>query len=128
MSGGYMGRVLVVDLTNGAYEKMEIPEEVFRDFLGGHGLGAWFIYREQPRNADPLGEEAILGILPGLLTGTSVPFSGRFMVVGKSPLTGGWGDANAGGHLSPEIKRCGLDGIFFKGISKKPVYVLVYKE
>jgi aldehyde:ferredoxin oxidoreductase len=47
------------------------------------------------------------------------------MVVGKSPLTGGWGDANAGGHLSPEIKRCGYDGIFIKGISERPVYVLV---
>jgi aldehyde:ferredoxin oxidoreductase len=128
MSGGYMRKVLVVDLSSGSYEKMEISEGVFRDFLGGYGLGAWFIYREQPRNIDPLGEEAILGIMPGLLTGTSVPFSGRFMVVGKSPLTGGWGDANAGGHLSPEIKRCGYDGIFFKGISERPVYVLVKGE
>jgi len=128
LTWGYMGRALVVDLSSGALERVEIPEEVFRQFLGGHGLGAWYIYREQHRYADPLGEEAVLGILPGLLTGTPVPFSGRFMVVGKSPLTGGWGDANSGGHFSPEIKRCGYDGVFFKGKSERPVYVLLREE
>jgi aldehyde:ferredoxin oxidoreductase len=45
------------------------------------------------------------------------------MVVGKSPLTGGYGEANCGGNFSPAIKRCGYDAIFFKGISEKPVYL-----
>jgi aldehyde:ferredoxin oxidoreductase len=80
-----------------------------------------------PVNADPLGPENILGFLSGLLTGTGSLFTGRWMVVGKSPLTGGWGDANCGGNFSPSIKRCGYDGIFFKGISKKPVYLFVDK-
>jgi aldehyde:ferredoxin oxidoreductase len=43
--------------------------------------------------------------------------------VGKSPLTGCWGDANCGGTFSPAIKRCGYDGIFFKGVSERPVYL-----
>ena len=47
------------------------------------------------------------------------------MVAWKSPLTGGWGDANCGGTLSPAIKRCGYDGIFFTGVSPRPVYLLV---
>ena len=57
------------------------------------------------------------------VTGTGSIFSGRWMVVGKSPLTGGWGDANCGGTFAPAIKRCGYDGIFFTGISEKPVYL-----
>jgi aldehyde:ferredoxin oxidoreductase len=42
-------------------------------------------------------------------------------------LTGGWGDANCGGTLGPAIKKCGYDGIFFKGIAKSPVYLFVDK-
>jgi aldehyde:ferredoxin oxidoreductase len=45
------------------------------------------------------------------------------MVVGKSPLTGGWGDANCGGFLSREMKRAGYDAIFFTGKADKPVWV-----
>jgi aldehyde:ferredoxin oxidoreductase len=47
------------------------------------------------------------------------------LAVGKSPITGGWGDSNCGGNLSPAIKRSGYDGIFFRGISKNPVYLYV---
>jgi aldehyde:ferredoxin oxidoreductase len=50
------------------------------------------------------------------------------MVVGKSPLTGGWGDANAGGYLSREIKRTGYDAVFFTGAAEKPVWVNVEDE
>jgi aldehyde:ferredoxin oxidoreductase len=50
------------------------------------------------------------------------------MVAGKSPLTGTWGDANCGGNFSPAIKRCGYDGIFFRGISDRPVYLCVHED
>jgi len=45
--------------------------------------------------------------------------------VAKSPLTGGWGDANSGGEFGPYLKFAGFDAVFFKGISPKPVYLLV---
>ena len=61
----------------------------------------------------------------GFLTGTGSLFTGRWTLVGKSPLTGGWGDANCGGTFSPAIKHSGYDAIFFKGISDKPVYLYV---
>ena len=47
------------------------------------------------------------------------------MAVGKSPLTGGWGDANSGGNFGPQLKYAGYDGVFFTGISDKPVYLLI---
>ena len=50
------------------------------------------------------------------------------MVVGKSPLTGGWGDANSGGFLSQEIKRTGFDAVFFTGASATPVWVDISDE
>ena len=49
--------------------------------------------------------------------------TGRWTLVGKSPLTGGWGDASCGGMFSPAIKQCGIDAIFVRGISPKPVYL-----
>jgi aldehyde:ferredoxin oxidoreductase len=121
----YMGKVLHVDLTSGNIHEEEISDSVYEQYLGGMGLGAYMLYEKIPAGADPLGPDNILGFLPGLLTGTGSFFTGRWMVVGKSPLTGGWGDANCGGTFSPAIKRCGYDGIFIKGISQNPVYLYV---
>ena len=43
----------------------------------------------------------------------------------KSPLTLGWGDANAGGSFGPDLKFAGYDGILFTGISEKPAYLFI---
>jgi aldehyde:ferredoxin oxidoreductase len=137
---GVHGKILVVDLSNQQYQIEELPEEVYRRYLGGYGLGAYYLYKHISADCDPLGPDNILGFCPGLLTGTGAGFSGRFAVVAKSPLTGkglrsngkyssgGWGNANAGGVVGPAIKRAGFDAIFFKGQSEKPVYLLITQE
>lgn len=118
-----MGKVLRVDLTTGTTTVEKIPDEVYEAVLSGKGLGAWYLYKNIPAGADPLGPDNILGFCSGALTGTGAMMTGRWTVVCKSPLTGGWGDANCGGYLSPAIKQCGYDAIFFSGISDKPVYL-----
>ncbi|MCG8338404.1 MAG: aldehyde ferredoxin oxidoreductase family protein [Proteobacteria bacterium] len=128
MAGGFMGKYCVIDLTKQKAETIELEEDFYKKYLSGYGLGAAIITEKQPAGIDPLSPEAHLGFCSGLLTGTNTSFSGRFMIVGKSPLTGGWGDANAGGFLSREIKRAGYDAVFFKGISKKPVWVHISDE
>jgi len=125
MPNGYMGKILMVNLTDQTFEEQSIPDSVYEKFLSGSGLGGFILYNNIPDNADPLGPDNILGFVSGLLTGTGSMFTGRWMVCGKSPLTGGYGEANCGGNFSPAIKRCGYDGIFFKGISQKPVYLYV---
>ncbi|MBN2284009.1 MAG: aldehyde ferredoxin oxidoreductase family protein [Deltaproteobacteria bacterium] len=122
---GYTGKILNVDLDGGTMSEETIPDEIYESHLSGMGLAAALLYDRIPAGADPLGPDNILGIVSGLLTGTGSFFTGRWMVVGKSPLTGGWGDANCGGSFAPAIKRCGYDGIFFRGISERPVYLLV---
>ena len=47
------------------------------------------------------------------------------MVVCKSPLTGGWGDANSGGYFGSELKAAGLDAVYVSGKSAKPAYLLI---
>ncbi len=128
MGAGYTGKVLMVDLTKREVETLELGEDVYRNFLGGYGLGARILFDHIPKGADPLGPDNVLGLTPGLLTGTPALFSGRYMAVGKSPLTGGWGDANGGGTFGPAIKRAGWDGLFFKGQADGPVYVWVQDD
>jgi aldehyde:ferredoxin oxidoreductase len=125
MPKGYMGKVLFVDLSDGSWKEEKIPDKVYEEYLSGVGLAAHILYKRIPGGADPLGPDNILGFVSGLLTGTGSLFTGRWMVVGKSPLTGGWGDANCGGNFSHAIKKAGYDGIFVKGTAKKPVYLLV---
>ena len=125
MGKGYMGKILTVDLDTATWTEERLGDEIYEQYLAGQGLGAYILYNRIPAGADPLGPDNLLGFMAGLLTGTGSLFSGRWTVVGKSPLTGGWGDANCGGQFAPAIKRCGYDGIFFRGVSAKPVYLLI---
>lgn len=120
-----MGRLLWVDLSQRSIQEEPLEEESCRSFIGGYGLGAKMIYRRQKAGVAPLGPENILGILTGPCSGTPVIAGSRFMVVGKSPLTGIWGDSDCGGYFGPELKFAGFDGVFFTGISESPVYLVV---
>ena len=124
---GVTGKIAWVDLENGSVTIEKPEEEIYLKYLGGYGMGAYYLYTRQKANIDPLGPESILGFLAGPLTGTPAITGNRFVVVGKSPKTGGWGDANCGGRFGSALKQAGLDGIFFRGISQKPVYVVVEK-
>ena len=128
MPNGYMGKILWVNLSDGTFKEEELPEDIYRQYIGGYGLATKLIYENMPAKTDPLGADAIFGFFPGLLTGTVAPLSGRFMVAGKSPLTGGWGDSNCGGYFGPEIKKCGYDAILIKGKSDSPKYITIIDD
>ncbi|MBM4355201.1 MAG: aldehyde ferredoxin oxidoreductase family protein [Deltaproteobacteria bacterium] len=127
MAKGYMGRILWVDLSAKTCTEESVPDSVYEAVTSGMGLAAWLLGTRMEPGTDPLGPGNILGFVSGLLTGAGSLFTGRWMLVGKSPLTGCWGDANCGGQLSPFIKKCGYDGIFFVGASDTPV-VFVNKD
>ncbi len=118
-------KILFVDLSSGDMKDELFGEDVLRKFIGGYGLAAKIMYDRQKPGVDPLGPENMLGFLTGPLTGTPALIGSRYVVVGKSPLTGAWGDANSGGYFGPALKFAGYDGVFFTGISEKPVYLLI---
>lgn len=120
---GHSGKILRVDLSRGALRDEEIPEELYRRYLGGGALGLYFLLKDVPRHADPLGPENILAFLGSAVTGTPALGFSRFSVVAKSPLTGGFGESEAGGWWGPELKAAGYDGIIFSGKAGKPVYL-----
>jgi aldehyde:ferredoxin oxidoreductase len=125
MANGYMGKFLNVDLSKGTLSEEAIDPQLCRDYIGGYGLGARLLYDRIPRGADPLGPQNVLGLLTGPLTGTPAIIGSRFAAVAKSPKTGGWGDANCGGHFGPHLKFAGFDGVFFSGAASEPVYLFI---
>jgi aldehyde:ferredoxin oxidoreductase len=125
MSRGYMNKILCVNLSTGIIEEEEPHENLYKDFIGGSGVGARILYSRMKAGVDPLGPDNILGLVTGQLTGTPAVTGARYQAVSKSPLTGGWGDANSGGHFGPYLKFAGYDSIFFSGIADKPVYLFI---
>jgi len=125
MARGYMGKILNVNLTTGKLQEEALSEELCRDFVGGYGIAARLLYERIPVGADPLGPDNVLGFMTGPLTGTPALIGSRYVMVGKSALHGGWGDCNSGGDFGPNLKFAGFDGVFFSGISPKPVYLFI---
>lgn len=121
----YAGRILIVNLTDGTIKEEKPAEKVYREFIGGNGLGVRVLYERMNARVDALGPENILGFVVGSLTGTPAPGSGRHMLVTKSPLTGTWAESNSGGTFGPVLKTAGYDGVFIFGISPTPVYLLI---
>jgi aldehyde:ferredoxin oxidoreductase len=125
MPGGYMGKVAFIDLSGGSIKVEPLSESLARDVIGGYGLGVRMLFERQPGGVNPLGPANILGLTTGPLTGTKAPTGGRYMVCCKSPLTGGWGDANAGGYFGSELKAAGFDAVFISGIAAAPVFLWI---
>jgi aldehyde:ferredoxin oxidoreductase len=125
MKGGYNGKILNVDLTRRKIFVEDLPEELARQFIGTYGLGARLLYSRMKAGTDSLGPESILGFVTGPFTGTGVLFGGRFSAVCKSPVNGGWNDANCGGHFGPELKKAGFDVVLVSGVADHPVYLWI---
>lgn len=122
---GYNGKLLFIDLTTGAINIEPLEQKMVEDYIGGYGFGAKILYDRMPKDADPLGPDNILGFITGLSNATGAMFGGRFTMVHKSPVTGGWNDSNSGGYFGPELKKAGFDAMFISGISEKPVYIWI---
>jgi aldehyde:ferredoxin oxidoreductase len=120
-----MGKILFVDLSKNELKDEVLDEKLSRQFIGGYGIGARILFSRQKAGVDPLGPDNTLGFLTGPFTGTPALSGTRYTVVAKSPLTGGWGDANSGGYFGAFMKFAGYDAVFFTGISEKPVYLFI---
>ena len=128
MVNGYTGNILRVDLTN-EKTSIENPEDIFfRRYIGGEAFVAYYLLKELKSGIDPLGIDNKLIFATGPLTGYAIPGTGRNSVGAKSPLTGGFGEAEVGGHWGAELKHAGFDGIIIEGKAKNPVYIWIHDE
>src|SRR5437762_10798345 len=122
---GSWGKVLRVDLTAGTTSAEEMDEATFKLHPGGRALIAHYLLTELPAGVDPLCPENLLVFAMGVLTGTPLSGASRHAVGAKSPLTGGFGEAEGGGCWGAELKRSGWDAIVVTGASPTPVYLWI---
>ncbi len=122
---GYMGKMLFADLTNGKTHEEDLSAEVARDYIGSYGIGVRVLMERMKPGVDPLGPDNILGFGTGPFVASGALASCRYTTVGKSPLTGFWGDANSGGNFATAIRAAGYDMLFSTGRAEHPVYLLI---
>ena len=122
---GYCGKLLRVNLNTGEITKEELDMALAKKFVGGRGLGSYFLAEEVDPAVDALSAENKLIFATGPLTGSQAPASGRYMVVTKSPLSGTVASSNSGGFWGAELKRAGYDMIIVQGRSDKPCYISI---
>ncbi len=123
---GFMGRIVVVDLTSGDITAVPLNEGYSRQFVGGASLACRYLYDRIGHETDPLGPENPLMFMTGPLVGTTAPMCGRYVVCARSPQTGLWGEANSGGRFGPQLRFAGYDGILFTGRAPHPVYLSIW--
>ncbi len=106
-------KLLRVNLTEMEITEEKLPEKFRRK--GGRGLTSEMVLDEVDPEAHPLGKNNKLVFAPGMVTGTSAPSSGRISVGGKSPLTGGIKESNAGTPFAQSLGRSGYKAIVVEG-------------
>ena len=126
MTGGYAGKILRVNLTEGKITEEKPSDELIKNYIGGRGWGIKILYDELEPHIDPLGPENKLVFTAGPLCGTKAQSFGRLLVQFKSPLTGIYCRSSAGGFFAAQMKFAGLDAIIVEGKAEKPVYVWIH--
>lgn len=124
----YAGRLLVVDMTTGKVEKQELNEEYARQYIGGRGLGARYLYDLLKPGVDPLSPDNVIIAMAGPFTGTDIYACQKYEWLSKSPLTGIYLCSSSGGRLGDRLKKSGYDGIIIKGASDTPKYIFIDGE
>ncbi|MBI2000300.1 MAG: aldehyde ferredoxin oxidoreductase family protein [candidate division NC10 bacterium] len=125
MHGAFNGKFLRVDLTRGTTEVEEVPELTTRMYLGGSAMAAYILNRDLKPGIDPLGPDNILVFTTCPANGSPLSGTNRFTCAAKSPLTGGYGEGEAGGWWGPELKFAGFDGVIVTGQSPRPAYLWI---
>jgi len=127
IKGGYLGKILRVNLTTGKVTTEPLPDEkILRKYVGNFGLGLWYLMKELPLGITPLDPENPLIFLNGPLVGTKIPSSNNNTCVTYNHDTGFTaGRAHSHGWWGPYLAMAGYDGLIINGASDKWVYLWI---
>ncbi len=136
MSGGYVGTVLEVDLTNKSINKTPLNTKDAQMFIGGRGLGAKWLWDRTRPGGSYLDPDNPLMFMTGPLNGLPAPCTARLSVVTRSastfpksnPNTTGILYTNTGGRWTPELKFAGYDAVIVTGASSEPVGIVIEND
>ncbi len=126
---GYTNNILSVDLSNGAAKVEPVPKEWKRDFQGGLGYATKILYDRTTADTDALGEENVLIVAPGPMTGEHRwPGGMTTIIAGLSPVTNGFGESVVAGRVGEMLKHAGFDTLCIVGKAPKPSIVIIDGE
>ena len=115
---GYMGKVMMVDLSTETTEEYPWSDEQRELYLGGKIMAARILCDHLTGKEVPFSEENWVVISTGPLTGTGAPSSSRFNISALSPQTGILASSNCGGTFGYHLKKAGYDALILKGKCK----------
>ena len=116
-------RILRVNMTKLEAKFEDLPADYAA--LGGRGMTSTIVSKEVPATCNPLGIHNKVIFAPGIVTGTKAPTSGRISVGGKSPLTGGIKEANAGTNFGQKMARLQIGALIVEGKHEGDDYYLL---
>jgi aldehyde:ferredoxin oxidoreductase len=115
-----------INMENKSIKQEPVPDAWIH--LGGRGLIARVLLDEVPAECEPLGELNKLIFAPGLLVGHMLSSCDRISIGGKSPLTGGVKESNAGGTTGLQITLLGIKVLIIEGISKENDFSILHLD
>lgn len=124
--GGYMGKILRVNLTKERITEEFLNEVTLREYVGGTGLGAKLMYDEVPAGVEWSDPENRLIWLTGPLSGTRAPGSGLYTVATRGPLTNLFVAAHSNGFFGARLKFAGYDAIIVQGAAERWLYLYLH--
>jgi aldehyde:ferredoxin oxidoreductase len=117
-----MERVLRIDMTDRTATFEPVPDKY--KHRAGRWLTSSIVHDEVPPTCHPLGPNNKLVFSPGIVTGTASPTSSRISVGGKSPLTGGIKEANAGTGWGRRLANLGIRAVVVEGQAAKGLWLV----
>ena len=122
---GWTGRILRVNLTNKTSKVESFSEEFARKWVGGRGFAVKLLYDELAPGIDPLGPDNKFIVALGPIAGIPAPNTGKAVVAGKSPMTGGYGDGNLGTRVAEHLRKAGYDALIVEGRAERPTLLAI---
>lgn len=122
---GWTGHILRVDLTSKTFKKETFTEEFARKWIGGRGFAVKILYDELKPGIDPLGPDNKFIVALGPIAGIPAPNTGKAVVAGKSPMTGGYGDGNLGTRVAEHLRKAGYDALIVEGKADGPTMLYI---
>lgn len=125
---GYAGKILRVDLSNRTFSHEDLESHFLRQYIGGAGFGARYLYRENPDRVEWSDPQNRVIFTNGPLSGTPVGGSGTICVTSKGPMTNLAGLSQANGYWGAFLKSCGYDGLVIQGCSEQWSYLVIHSD
>ncbi len=116
-------KVLRINLKEKSFEIEDIDSEIYSKYLGGRGLGAYLLMKDEVYKAEPLSNKNKIIFAIGPMVGTQIHGSSRYGVFTKSPQTGIFSESYSGGDVAGYISKTGYDAVIIEEKAEKPIFL-----